>query len=80
MGKGWGLLHSFLGPCTKVGHLQASLKTGRMSKIFTGWSVATVLLQVAVYEGIEMAGIANIFFLASLQGHHKVARIFHSAA
>ena len=22
-----------------------------------------------------MAGIANIFFLASLQGHHKVARI-----
>ena len=46
-----------------------------MSKIFTGWSVATVLLQVAVYEGIEMAGIANIFFLASLQGHHKVARI-----
>ena len=37
---------AYLGPCTKVGHLQASLKLDEQdSNIFTGWSVATVLMQ-----------------------------------
>ena len=45
-----------------------------MSKIFTGWSVATDT--DAVNEGIEMAGIANIFFWQVCKDvHHKVARI-----
>ena len=71
MGKGWGLLHSYLGPCTKVGHLQASLKLDEQD---IHWLECCNCTDV-VNEGIEMAGIANIFFLASLQGHHKVARI-----
>ena len=48
-------IHSYLRPCTKVGHLQASLKLDEQD---IHWLTDTD----AVNEGIEMAGIANILF------------------
>ena len=76
MGKGWGLLHSYLGPCTKVGHLQASLKLDEQDIHWLECCNCTD----AINEGIEMTGIANIFFSGRSARTPQGSKDFHNAA